>query len=102
MKEDPECIPGNMCLITQDPESVPSNILSFDRLPRCGSLITNHSHAVSALDWSWRMIPQKHMAVLLEDDDTPCHEEEIVTEQSLLNAFPKMKPDQETPKHTHI
>merc|ERR1711871_1519714 len=39
-------------------------------------------------------IPQKHLAVLLEDDDTPCHVAETVTTGSLLEAFPKMQPDQ--------
>jgi len=36
----------------------------------------------------------EHILSLLEDDDTPCHTEEEVTQESLLAAFPTMKQEQ--------
>jgi len=35
-------------------------------------------------------IPLAHLLCELEDDDTPCHTEEMVTQQSISQAFPKM------------
>jgi len=35
-------------------------------------------------------IPLAHLKVLLEDDDTPCHTQNAVTEHTLLQAFPEM------------
>jgi len=41
-------------------------------------------------------IPLPHLVHLLEDDDTPCHEEQVVAIPSLRRAFPEMSPDQAT------
>jgi len=39
-------------------------------------------------------IPLMDMCVLLQDDDTPCHQHHTVTENSLMEAFPQMREDE--------
>jgi hypothetical protein len=47
-------------------------------------------------------IPLAHLLCELEDDDTPCHQEKVVTTDSLSCAFPKMKYEQVAHLHTWL
>jgi len=47
-------------------------------------------------------IPLGHLLMELEDDDTPCHTEENVTQETIQNAFPHMKEEQTAHLYTWL